>query len=102
MVWIDNGKEKVLSIYDESQHKWREIGRILGLKKGELDGIGQDGHSARDKVSRVLGEWEEKASSLPHADRYPKSWGGLIKLLNDSGLPELAKDVHKALLQQNK
>ena len=100
MEWIENGKKQVVSIYDEGSHKWHEIGQTLGLSEGVLDGIKQDSHSARDRLSKVLESWCENACGLSRPDHYPKSWIGLINLLNDSGLGELAIRVRKALLQQ--
>ena len=102
MEWIEDGKTKVVQIYDDSSHMWHKIGETVGINNGVLDGIGQDGYNVRDKVVKVLGKWQENACELPHADQYPLTWRGLINLLKKSDLPELAKKVHKALIQQKR
>ena len=48
----------------------------------------------------MFGRWLENASGMLHADKYPKSWDGLIRLLNDSELAELANKVTKAINSQ--
>lgn len=102
MEWIENGEEKKVRIYDESSHKWHQIGETLGFDNGVLEGIGQDGHNVRDRVTKVLGIWYENACGLPHSDQYPMTWRGMINILNKSGLKELAKKVHTALLHQTR
>ena len=102
MSWTENSRKQVVRIYDESSHKWHEIGENLGIDNGILVGIGRDGRDERDRVVKVLGKWYENACGLPHGDQYPRTWGGLLKLLDDSGLGQLAKKVQKALLQQKK
>jgi hypothetical protein len=45
----------------------------------------------------MLGRWFEDARSLLNAGRYPKSWQGLINLLEDAELGEVAEELKKAL-----
>ena len=45
----------------------------------------------------MLGQWFENAKNLSNASRYPKSWQGLINLLEDAGLGEVAEDLKRAL-----
>ena len=100
MEWIEDDQVKVVRVYDESRYKWRQIGVNLGIDDYILDAI-EDEHSIlRARVTNVLVKWYENARGLPHADRYPMTWRGLINLLNNSDLMELAQKVHKALLQQ--
>ena len=101
MEWIEDSKKRVVRIYVESSDKWYVIGKNLGIDHRILRDIGRDRDDKRDRVIKVLGQWYENASSLPHPELYPKTWRGLINLLNNSDLRELAKKVHKALLQQS-
>ena len=41
--------------------------------------------------------WFENAMGLPNADKYPKSWQGVIDLLKDAELGEVAAKLHTAL-----
>lgn len=100
--WTENGKKQVIRIYDEASYKWHEIGENLGIDPGILVGIGRDGRDERDRVIKVLGKWYENACGLPYYDQYPRTWGGLLQLLYDSGLGVLTEKVQKALLQQKK
>ena len=102
MEWTEDGQMKVVRIYDESSSMWQEIGAILGLDTGTLNGIKQDSNDNRGRVIRVLGKWHRNAHELPNAARYPMTWRGLIKLLKSCGLAKLADRVHRALLQQKR
>ena len=98
MEWIEDGQEKVVRIYNESKNMWRQIGENLGINDADLNGFEE--LVLDNRVRKVLGKWQENACGLPHSDKYPKTWRGLLKLLKDSDLKELAENVHKALLQQ--
>ena len=100
MEWNEDGKPKVVRIFEKSMNQWRMIGENLGLDNSVLESIAVDSRDNRERVTKVLGKWQENAVGLPHGDKYPKTWGGLINLLNDSDHAELAREVHKALLQQ--
>ena len=45
----------------------------------------------------VFKVWFENAVGLPNADKYPKSWQGLVNLLKDAELGEVATELHTAL-----
>ena len=98
MEWTEDGQVKVVKIYNESKNMWRQIGENLGIDGSDLQGLEECALDVR--VRKVLGKWQENACGLPHSEKYPKTWRGLINLLKHSDLEELAKKVHKALLQQ--
>ena len=97
MEWNESGKIRKVQIYTEAAHRWMEIGQNLGLISGVLESIKRDNHTDRDQLTTVLGEWMNNASKLPNSRRYPKIWSGLIQLLVDSDLADLADRVYKAL-----
>ena len=97
MEYVENRAKKVVKIYDESAYMWHQIGENLGIEGGVLTTIKRDGHDDRDRVVKVLGKWYDNANGLPHADEYPMTWKGLIKLLKNSDLNGLAEKVQKAL-----
>ena len=75
----------------------KKIATKLGLGE-EIDNINGENHGKRDDcVTAVFGSWLRNASGMPHADKYPKSWEGLIRLLKDSDLTELANKVTEAI-----
>ena len=93
-----SGRQKTISIYQEAAHKWKKLATKLGLGEGEIDGIESEKRGkAIDCVRSVFGRWLENAQRMKHCDKYPKSWEGLMALLGDSELAELAKEVEEAL-----
>jgi hypothetical protein len=87
--------KKELRIYSKITHKWKEIASLLlGLEQGEISTIEHDHRQEYSCITAVLGRWFENA---PNARDYPKSWHGLIKLLNDVELGEVAKELERAL-----
>ena len=99
MEWKDeNGATRKLKIYSNIAHKWDEIATLLGFELGEIGSIRRnctiDDHG---RVTDVLRRWFDDAINLPNASKYPKSWEGLVKLLNDAELGEVAKQLHTAL-----
>ena len=97
MEWQEGAERKMVRVYDESAHQWHKIGEQLGLEHGQLLSIQRDYHDDRQRVTRVLGEWCENASNLRSHRLYPKTWSGLIALLNNSDLGTVAMKVHNAL-----
>jgi hypothetical protein len=99
--WKDeNGVERELRIFSKIGHKWEDIATRLGLG-GEISAIKQDSHYQTSLCIKVLfKKWFENATRLPNARDYPKSWRGLINLLNDVQLGEVAKELERALSSQ--
>ena len=97
LVWMEGNDKRTVRIYDESAHMWKKIGRELGLEVGALKSIGRDGVDDDDRITTVLGKWYDNASNLPNGSKYPKTWKGLISLLRNSELDDVATKVHSAL-----
>ena len=45
----------------------------------------------------VFGQWLQNANGMKNAEMYPKSWKGLINLLIESDLADLANKVYNAI-----
>ena len=76
-------------------NKWRTIGHQLGLLPSQLDGTAaQFGNNATECCRAVLGEWLEN----PPTD-YPATWEGLMELLEDCKLAQVAVKLKAALTE---
>ena len=96
--WEDeNGVKRELRIYSKIAHKWRQIATRLGFELGEIESV-EENHQRNDsRITAVLRRWFENAKNLANANRYPKSWQGLINLLEDVELGEVAEEVKRAI-----
>ena len=96
--WEDeNGVQRELRIYSKIAHMWERIATRLGFESGEIDAVKDDHRTSYSCITAVLRRWFENARSLLNARRYPKSWQGLINLLEDAELGEVAEELKKAL-----
>ena len=97
--WKDeNGTIKELKIYSRVAHKWNQVATLLGFDHGQIESIKNNPpFNDLDRVQTVFRQWFENATKLPNASKYPKSWQGLINLLEDVELSEVAKELCRAL-----
>ena len=96
--WEDeNEVKRELRIYSKIAHKWRQIATRLGFELGEIESVEENHHRNDSRITAVLRRWFENARSLSNASRYPKSWQGLIILLEDAELGEVAEEMKMAL-----
>lgn len=86
-----------LKIYERAESKWERIAERLGLNPHKIRSIQQDRHDDHQRVTAVFMEWLENANQLSNHKKYPKKWSGLVKLLKDSELGQLAEDLMSAL-----
>ena len=86
-----------MTIYDTAEGKWCKIAEYLGLNPNKVKSIRRDCHDDHERVTEVFFEWLNNANQLPNSRKYPKKWSGLIRLLKDSELGELAEDLWSAL-----
>ena len=86
-----------MAIYDTAESKWNKIAEHLGLRPGKIKSIQRDHHDDHGRVTDAFSEWLDNANQLPNHKQYPMTWSGLIRLLRDSGLGQLAKDLGCAL-----
>lgn len=97
--WEDeNGAPQEIRVFSKVAHKWSLMASTLGFSPGEIDSIRRSHpNSDYDCVTTMLGQWFDDAVSLPYAQIYPKSWQGLIKLMEDSQVGEVAKELNTVL-----
>ena len=96
--WEDeNGVKRELRIYSKIAHRWRQIATRLGFELGKIESVEENHHRNDSRITAVLRRWFENARSLPNVGRYPKSWQGLINLLEDAELGEVSGELKKAL-----
>ena len=94
--WKDRqGKTQRFYLMDMIGNKWRSVGHQLGLLPSQLEGIAsQFGNNATECCRAVLGEWLEN----PPPD-YPVTWEGLVELLEDCKLAQVAVMLKSALTE---
>ena len=88
---------KCVKVMQGAAANWPKLALCLGLNPSEVETIRQNYSTDDTRVITVFGQWLSNANNLPNSKRYPKKWSGLIKLLKDSDLGQLAEDVKKAL-----
>ena len=100
LITWDGGKKK-LRVYAKTAKNWKSIARKLGLEDespGCIKNTAQRHFNDDNEcVTEVFGKWLENAVGLPNADQFPKSWEGLLNLLNESELGEVAKELRTAI-----
>ena len=93
--WTEGGKTKRFYLIDKIAHKWHDIGQLAGLSLHQLQSIATE---HRDNpincCSAVLGKWLENPPK-----EYPNTWNGLIELLEDCFLSQVAKELKNALTE---
>ena len=101
--WRDeNDTTRELKLYSRVAHRWNQIATLLGFDYGQIESIKNNPpFTDLDRVKSVFIQWFENAASLPNASRYPKSWQGLINLLEDAELSEVAKELCTVLTSIN-
>ena len=86
-----------LKLYSRVSHKWELIATRLGFEPGNIDSLRRNNHDDYERVIAVFHRWFDDAKNLPNARKYPLSWQGLINLLEEAELGEVAKKLHAAL-----
>ena len=92
--WRDcDGKNRSLRLRDEMSSKWRDVGDLLEIDSSRLDCI----HAHRMGDVRlccrdILLDWLQMEDNS-----YPASWEGLLVLLEDLELNNVAKKLNEAL-----
>lgn len=77
--------------------EWRRIGTLVDLSFSQLDSIAKEHLNAQSDCCRtVLRLWMENSP-----EDYPATWRGLIELLGDSQLPQVASELEDALMNSN-
>ena len=78
---------------DNISHEWRTIGERLDLTSSQLQSLAAEHRDKPKECCRaVLCLW---LNNPP--DEYPITWDGLIELLEDSQLGQVASELRKIL-----
>ena len=89
----DQGRIQRFYLMDNISYKWRIIGELLGLPFPKLESIAMEHHDKPENCCRsVLGQWLDNPPP-----RYPTTWQGLLELLEDGKLGEIATQLRTAL-----
>ena len=93
----DQGQTQRFYLMENISHKWRTIGELLNLPFPKLESIATEHHDKPEDCCRaVLGCWLENSSP-----DYPATWQGLIELLEDCKLREVATQLEIILKEAN-
>ena len=92
--WTDsNSKNHSLRLRDELSSRWRDVGDLLGVDSSRQDGIhAQRMGDVRLCCRDILLDWLQMEDKS-----YPPSWEGLLVLLEDLELNNVAKKLNEAL-----
>ena len=92
--WRDGqGRIRRFYLMDNISYKWRIIGELLGLPFPKLESIAMEHRDKPENCCRsVLGQWLDNPPP-----RYPTTWQGLLELLEDGKLGEIATQLRTAL-----
>ena len=95
MKWKDSqGQSKEIRIIEESSHKWRTMGNLLGIPSAKLTSY-ETARLNRNEAccEDVLLYWLSGRGS----QEYPVTWNGFHTLLMDTKLATLAEKLSQAL-----
>ena len=82
---------------DKISHKWRTLGELLRLSFSQLHSLVVEHRDRHEECCRaVLGHWLDN----PPSD-YPATWQGLLELLEDCQLGQVACDLRVVLNKAN-
>ena len=85
----DQGQIQEYNLTDKISHKWRDIGSLIGLSLSELATISElFPNDPKECCQAVLGQWLDN----PSPD-YPATWQGLLHLLNENQLDQIASEL---------
>ena len=88
-----DGRERSLKLVDKLAPYWMMMGSLLGIEQQQLD-IWERKYDSPSNCSRAA-----LTHFLSHGScgtyRYPSTWGGMIKLLQDLDLRETAEEIQR-------
>lgn len=91
--WYDDKKTAwKLSIVNEGCSKWHDIGVLVGVPTGILEGMRKQ-HNIAECFTEVLQYWIQTGGN----PSYPATWIGLQNVLADSELGVLAAKIKAAI-----
>lgn len=95
--WKDKqGKTQRCNIISSICHKWQTFGRLIDMKESQIETISMKHQKDPEACCiDILRKWMERGSG-----DYPVSWDGLIELLGDLSLTDVAEELENALARQ--
>ena len=96
--WKDGqGQTQKFYLMQNVSYKWRTIGEIMGLSFPKLESLAMEHRDKPEDCCRaVMSLW---LANPP--DDYPCTWPGLIELLEDSQLDQIASQLRNVLHKAN-
>jgi hypothetical protein len=93
--WKDKqGRQHRFRLINKVASKWRDFGLRFGQEESELEGFEEQYHwNTKRCWQKVMGEWLNDAGT----DDYPATWGGLVQVLEDVELCEIARELVEVL-----
>lgn len=83
-------KMGVFNLTHELSSIWKNIGKQLGVKEGDLEDLKASSDSDVERLNKVWIMWLDHSKELS-SKTYPPSWKGLQKLLEDLSRGDIAK-----------
>ena len=78
---------------DSIAYKWRTLGELLGLPFSKLQSLATEHRDKPEECCRaVLGQWLDNPP-----EEYPITWHGLLELLEDGQLGQVATELRNVL-----
>ena len=81
-------KDRTVNVIEKVAYKWEKVATRLHFEFSDIQRIKKDCHHQTVDASRhMFGEW------LEGRGRKPVTWATLIKVLNETELAEIARDL---------
>ena len=80
-----------MNVIDKAAHVWKKVARRLHFEGHDISRIRRDEPESIDACTAVFSEW------LEGKGRSPKTWGTVVRALDEAGLGELSKDLKEVL-----
>ena len=80
----------VLGLLVNIEHKWKSIGKALGVSESDLIAAFQDSNDNRARLSLVLTSWKESKST-------PTTWETIIRVLESLEHNSTAYEIRQVL-----
>ena len=90
----DQGQTQKFRLREMISYKWRDLGILTKLTPSGLENISEKNRGDSEKCCQdVLDKWLENPPK-----GYPNTWSGLIELLDDCRLTQIAEDLRNIIV----
>ena len=88
-----DGQVKHYRLINRIQEHWRDIGILMGIEPSVLNNYSSIWKgNLREQCREVLQTWHKQGS-----EKYPVTWSGMLRLLEDLELKEISRELQEAL-----